>query len=148
MIFFDIDGTLIDHASASAAASLRFHDRYPGMIPHPRADFPEIWESILMKHFNRFTNGELSVWEQRRERMREVFGDPALSEAECDSRYRVFMSYYEPATQAYPDAESALDRFNGVELGIISNGVREQQITKLERAGFLQHFTVLVFSED
>jgi len=29
MIFFDIDETLIDHASASATASLSFYDYFP-----------------------------------------------------------------------------------------------------------------------
>jgi putative hydrolase of the HAD superfamily len=148
MIFFDIDGTLIDHASASAAASLRFYDQFADEIASPRAEFPEVWEDILMKHFNRFCRGELSVWEQRRERMREVFANPGMNEQECDRRYRIFMAEYEPATQAYPDALPALEKVRDCELGIISNGVREQQITKLERAGMSHFFRVMVFSED
>lgn len=101
-----------------------------------------------MKHFNRFCRGELSVWQQRRERMREVFSSPKMSDAECDRRYHVFMAEYEPATRAYADALPALQRLKGARLGIISNGVREQQITKLERARMLSCFSVLVFSED
>jgi len=89
VIFFDIDGTLIDHASASAAASLSFYDHFAGGIDCERRDFPTIWESILMTHFLRFTRGEISLWDQRRARMREVFGDPGLTDAKCDSRYRV-----------------------------------------------------------
>jgi putative hydrolase of the HAD superfamily len=128
MIFFDIDGTLIDHASASAAASLSLYDHFPGEIPFAREEFPVAWEKILNKHFDRFCRGEISVWEQRRERTREVFGDSTLSDNECDSRYHIFMSAYEPHTAAYEDALPCLERLRGTKLGIISNGVRDQQI--------------------
>lgn len=148
MIFFDIDGTLIDHATASATASLRFHDQYRARIPVQREQFPDAWERILMKHFERFCRGELSVWGQRRERMREVFGDPQLPDAECDQRYRDFVAEYEPATRAYDDAKPAIERLKNQRLGIISNGIRDQQIGKLERAGLLQFFSVMVFPED
>lgn len=148
MIFFDIDGTLIDHASASAAASLLFFDHFSGQVRSPREQFPAIWEEILMKHFNRFCRGEISIWEQRRARIREVFADASLAESECDTRYRVFIEHYESLTQPYSDAALALARLEGKRLGIISNGAREQQIGKLQRAGILQFFSVMVFSED
>jgi putative hydrolase of the HAD superfamily len=148
MIFFDIDGTLIDHASASAAASLSFFDHFSGAIPFERDKFPAVWEEILNKHFNRFCRGELSIWEQRRARMREVFATPELTDEEADSRYRTFIVEYEALTRAYEDAVPCLERLAGNQLGIISNGTRDQQIGKLKRAGLLRHFSVLVFSED
>jgi len=148
MIFFDIDGTLIDHASASAAASLSFFDHFRGAIPFTREEFPERYEAILNKHFDRFCRGEISIWQQRRERMREVFAAPELSDAEADSRYQVFIRDYESQTRAFDDAAPCLDRLAGRPLGIISNGARQQQIGKLGRAGLLKHFSVMVFSED
>jgi putative hydrolase of the HAD superfamily len=148
MIFFDIDGTLIDHASASAAASLIFYDQYCGQIPFSREEFPGEYERILNKHFDRYSRGEISMWEQRRERMREIFGCPGLSDAEADERYGRLIREYEPQTRAYGDAAPCLERLAGEPLGIISNGAREQQIGKLERAGLLQYFSVMVYSED
>jgi putative hydrolase of the HAD superfamily len=148
VIFFDIDGTLIDHASASGAASLGFYDHFADGIAFKREEFAVIWESILMTHFQRFTRGETSLWEQRRARMREVFLDPGLTDSQCDSRYRVFMEHYETRCEAYPDAVPCLRRLEGKALGIISNGGREQQAGKLKRAGLLPYFSVLVFSED
>jgi putative hydrolase of the HAD superfamily len=148
VIFFDIDGTLIDHASASAVATLSFDDHFAGRIASDRLDFPVIWETILTTHFQRFTRGEISLWDQRRGRMRDVFRDPGLNDAECDSRYRVFMEHYELRCGAYPDAAPCLQRLEGKELGIISNGGREQQIGKLKRAGLQRYFSVLMFSED
>jgi putative hydrolase of the HAD superfamily len=115
---------------------------------HLPEEFAAIWESILMKHFDRFCRGELSAWGQRRERMREVFRAPELSDAECDVRYRAFVAEYEPRTRAFPDAKPCLESLLQHRLGIISNGVRDQQIGKLKRAGLLSHFSVMVFSED
>src|ERR1017187_9437165 len=103
VIFFDIDGTLIDHASASAAASLSLYDHFADRIAFDRQEFPVSWERILMTHFQRFTRGEISLWEQRRGKMREVFRDPGLTDADCDSRYRVFMEHYEARCEAYLD---------------------------------------------
>jgi putative hydrolase of the HAD superfamily len=148
MIFFDIDGTLIDHASASAAASLRFFDCFSGAIPFPREQFPVIWEEVLNKHFNRFCRGEISLWEQRRARMREVFAAPELGDDQADSRYQTFVAEYESLTCAYEDAAPCLQALAGNPLGIISNGARDQQVGKLRRACLLQYFAVLVFAED
>jgi len=148
MIFFDVDGTLIDHASASAAASLNLFDYFAGELPFAREEFPNIWETVLMKHFNRFCRGEISIRDQRRERIREVFVNPTLNEDECDRRYGVFIQHYESLTQPFDDADVALARLEGRRLGIISNGAREQQIGKLQRAGLLRYFPVMVFSED
>jgi putative hydrolase of the HAD superfamily len=148
MIFFDIDGTLIDHASASAAASLSFFDQFVGAIPFTRNEYPVAWEQILNKHFNRWCRGEVSLWEQRRARMRDVFAAPEMSDDEADARYRIFIREYEALTRPFADAEPCLQRLAGQPLGIISNGAREQQIGKLERAGLLKYFSVMVYSED
>ncbi len=148
MIFFDIDGTLIDHASASAAASLQLFDRFSSEIPFRGEDFPLIWETALIKHFNRLCRGEISIFDQRRARIRDVFANSTLSEHDCDVRYRIFISHYESLTQPFEDAAEYLARLCGQRLGIISNGAREQQIGKLQRAGLLRHFSVMVFSED
>ncbi|MBV9180629.1 MAG: HAD family hydrolase [Acidobacteria bacterium] len=148
MIFFDIDGTLIDHQSASVEASLIFYHRFRDLVAFPEATFPAIWEEILNKHFNRFCQGEISLWEQRRARIREVCGQEEMSEEEADARYEVFMRAYEARTQAFVDASPCIIKLPPGRLGIITNGAREQQIGKLRRAGLLEHFTVLVFSED
>jgi len=148
MIFFDIDGTLINHAAASEEASLSFYDHFAGAIPFPRDRFPEIWEGIVNKHFNRYCTGEISIWEQRRARIRETFADSGLPDAECDARYQIYIREYESLTRPYGDAAACLERLRGRPLGIISNGARDQQVGKLQRAGLLKHFSVLVFSED
>jgi putative hydrolase of the HAD superfamily len=60
----------------------------------------------------------------------------------------VFIREYENLTRAYDDAAPALQNLAGHRLGIISNGVGDQQLGKLRRAGFVDHFTVMAFPED
>lgn len=159
MIFFDIDGTLIDHLSASAAASLALYDQYPGQVPFAREEFPAAWEAIMDVHFNRFTRGEISLWDQRRARIRDSFGALELTDAETDERYYVFIREYENLTRAYDDVLPCLERLIPTshktaekpgthKLGIISNGAGDQQLGKLRRAGILDYFTVTAFPED
>ena len=147
MIFFDIDGTLIDHLSASAAASLALYDQYPGQVPFSREEFPSAWEVIMDRHFSRFTRGEISLWDQRRARIRDSFGAPELTDAEADERYYVFIREYEDLTRAYDDAAPCLQKLAGQKLGIISNGAGDQQLGKLRRAGILDYFSVTTFPE-
>jgi putative hydrolase of the HAD superfamily len=127
---------------------LIFFDRFAGAIPCTRSEFPAIWEGCLEKHFARFSRGEISLWEQRRARIREVFAAPEMPEDEADSRYRVFTREYEALTQPYNDVAACLEALKGQSLGIISNGPREQQVGKLQRAGLLQYFSVMVYSQD
>ncbi len=148
MIFFDIDGTLIDHDSASATASLALHDEFSGQIPFTRDEFPVAWKEIMDRHFERFCRGEVSLWDQRRARIRESFAAPEMTDAEADARYHVFIREYERLTCAYDDAGPCLEQLDGKRLGIISNGAREQQLGKLRRARLLHYFDVAVFSED
>src|SRR6185312_16196313 len=121
----------------SAEASLALYDQFPGEIPFARDEFAAAWELIMDRHFNRFTRGEISLWDQRRARIRESFAAPQLTDADADTRYHVFIREYERLTRAYRDASPCLEKLQGKRLGIISNGAREQQLAKLRRAGLL-----------
>src|SRR5438034_11802647 len=124
-IFFDLCGKLIYHSSGSAFARLDFFDHFFGSVAFPREGFPEVWEGIVDKHFNRYCRGEISIWEQRRSRMREVFGDESLPDWECDSRYQVYIQEYESLTRAYDDAAPYINECEGTPLGSIRKGARE-----------------------
>jgi putative hydrolase of the HAD superfamily len=71
-----------------------------------------------------------------------------MPQDDADARYRIFIREYESLTQPYEDAAPCLERLGGQKLGIISNGAREQQIGKLQRAGLLDFFSVMVYAED
>jgi putative hydrolase of the HAD superfamily len=139
MIFFDIDGTLVDHEKASAAASLVFYDQFAALLGGAREEFPLLWEATLTRHFKRFCRGEISLIAQRRDRVREVFNDPALSDEEVDRRHEAFAQVYESSCCLFDDVLPCLTHLGHSRLGVISNGGTRQQRKKLRQNGLLEN---------
>ena len=95
MIFFDLDGTLLDHKKAErydARAFQRFHSE---AFPESVADFYDCWHAISEKHMNRFLNGEITEQGQRRERMRELFSDQDMTDLAADQVFEFYLQQYQ-----------------------------------------------------
>ena len=137
VILFDIDGTLIDHDTAEAAAYAAISGR---------TDLGT-WRSAVERHYNRYLAGELTIQQQRRERLREVF-DPNLSDAAADQLSALYLDHYLAACDLYSDVRAALAQLAAYPMGIISNGERTQQHRKLVRAGIDHYFRHLILSAE
>ena len=151
MIFFDIDGTLIDQRKAETAAAGHFLAMYGRLLErrYTVEEFCVIWRRLREKHARGFLDGRISWVEQQRRRMRELF--PAqqqrLSDAEADARFRFYQGRYRDSWTLFDDVAVALQSLSGHRLGIISNGSLEQQLDKLRRTGIGDLFSVVVISE-
>lgn len=143
MIFFDLDGTLLDHDAAERQGALAFAAAF-GL---DKSDFIERWRDVSDRHMDRFLAGEIDFAEQRRLRMREVFGRE-LSNDEADEAFESYLDAYESGWRLYPDVLPCLERLEGTALGVITNGNRAQQVKKLEAASILSMFALVVTSED
>jgi putative hydrolase of the HAD superfamily len=66
-VFFDLDGTLMDHAAAQRAAAqiLRARCRDQGFSVLPEEGFYAAWREAEQTHFERYLAGALSFQEQR-----------------------------------------------------------------------------------
>lgn len=145
-VLFDLDGTLIDHDSAVAAALAEFGARrFPHAVP---ADLRSLWEAAARRHFARFESGELSFGEQRRRRIREVSGNAALGDAEADALFAEYLEEYLPRCRCFPDVLPCLERLSHLPLGIVSNGDGGQQRAKLRGAGLEGRFGTVVISAE
>lgn len=73
MIFFDIDGTLIDHKRAEKNAVMCFYEcnELTGVISE--SEFYNLWSDIAKKYFNIYLQGGLTFSEQRLERIKSIF---------------------------------------------------------------------------
>jgi FMN phosphatase YigB (HAD superfamily) len=93
VILFDIDGTLINHDSAEAIAVAALR----GRTGHTEDGvcFLQRLRSAFERHYNRYLTGELSIQEQRRARLREVFDPNENVRGRCRSAQRRL----EPRTQ-------------------------------------------------
>jgi putative hydrolase of the HAD superfamily len=151
MIFFDIDGTLIDQRKAETIAARYFLARYGPLLEHryTLSQFCLIWRQLREKHARGFLDGRLSWVEQQRRRMRDLFAarEPQLSDAEADARFLCYERCYRDCWSLYEDVPAALQSLSGRRLGILSNGNAEQQKAKLRRTGIEDLFSVVLISE-
>ena len=143
MIFFDLDGTLLDHEAAERQGALAF----AAAFSLDESGFVKRWREVSERHVARFLAGEIDFAEQRRLRVREILGRE-LADGEADQVSKVYLGAYEGNWQLYSDVLPCLKRLRGVKLGVITNGNREQQIKKLEATSILSRFALLVTSED
>ena len=145
LILFDIDGTLLDDAAAMRAGAAALHASAGVGVPFD--DFLAHWCAAADRHFDRYISGELDYQAQRRERIREVIDD-SLGAAEADALFAVYLAAHEAAWWLYDDANDCLDALSHHRLGVVSNGLGEQQRSKLHRTGITDRFETIVISAE
>jgi putative hydrolase of the HAD superfamily len=151
MIFFDIDGTLIDQRKAETAAAGEFLKVYGALLErsYTLEQFCGLWRRLRDRHARGFLDGRVSWVEQQRRRMRDLFAarEPRLCDAEADARFAFYRRRYRESWTLYHDVAAALQALAGCRLGIVSNGNLEQQKAKLRRTGIEHLFSVVLISE-
>ena len=150
MIFFDLDGTLLDH---KVSEYLGINAFYKENIQHFRIiedDFYQMWCKISEKIFRKYLDGELTFAQQRNERIKEVFAlvGIQLSDNEAEKKFQTYLLNYENNWKLYDDVIPCLKALKGFRLGIISNGDHTQQVQKLERMGIKDYFEVIIAAGD
>ncbi|MDG5789232.1 HAD family hydrolase [Evansella sp. AB-P1] len=149
MIFLDIDGTLLDHEGGEALGGIAFFDAYRHELKGSSAEFLQQWYMLSEKYFEKFLAKQLSFQEQRRMRIKELFGHQ-LSDEQADARFNAYLYFYKENWSAFDDVIPCLKELkrNGFRLGIISNGDLEQQREKLEKIGVLDYVECIFTSSE
>ncbi len=144
-VFFDVDDTLIDHRGAAekgARALYRHHaDRLA--VALAEEEFLARWHESAERHFAAFAAGECSYQEQRRRRIRDLFGT-WLGDAEADALFAVFLAEYQRNWALFPDVLPCLDALQGEVLGVISNNATAATLGKLRATGIAGRFAVIM----
>lgn len=152
LVFFDIDGTLLDQRRAERAAAEAFLSQYGHRLAQPLSadQFCRLWKRLRELHLPAYLSGATSYREYHRRRIRDLFPDGAsLSDHQLDTRFKSFHSSYRRAWQPFGDVHATLDRLQRhCLLGIISNGNAAHQRCKLRSMGVLHYFRVVVISEE
>ncbi len=139
-MLFDLDGTLLDHESAAAAALRAWLPSYGLSREDIEAVIP-LWSDLEDRHYRAWRAGEISFQEQRRRRIRDFL--PAVGgTVQAGQLAAVFAGYltgYEAAWAAFDDAAPALRRIAaaGHRIGVLTNGDHAQQTAKLAAIGLL-----------
>lgn len=135
MIFFDLDSTLLDHDAAARAGATKFYETFRSSLDESLELFLPRWDAAAEKYFQTGEEGrELNHTQSRRARMREIFFE-ILSDEEADARFRVYVKTYEENWRLFPDSLPCLKALQGYKLGLITNGVGEQQRSKIQKLG-------------
>ena len=144
-VFFDIDDTLVDHATAMRSATVELHSSVaPGI---GLDEFLLSWKGAHTRHYPRFLRGEVTYAESARARVRDAIGcDVPANEAHAI--FARYLADYERGWTLFPDVISCLDTLHDVSLGVISNGRSDEQRHKLTNLGIASRFQCVCVSED
>ncbi|PPH65842.1 HAD family hydrolase [Rathayibacter rathayi] len=152
LALFDLDDTLFAHASAvregivAHAASLgAAYDADPLDVQHR-------WHLLEEEHYHRYLAGKLDYEGQRRARATAFAAavGVALTPEEASSWFRGYLAHYVAAWTLHDDALPVLDRLNAAEIriGIITNGVLDFQLGKIEGTGLVDRIEHVIASGD
>lgn len=145
-VFFDLDDTLVDQATAARNAVLAWAGEH-GM----RADaaLADRWGAVSERHYRRYQLRELSFAEQRRERVREFLpGHRDAPDEVADRLFDGYLARYEAGWTVFGDAVPALRRARevGLLVGVLTNGEESHQQLKLRMLALEPEVDVLVSS--
>ena len=146
MIFFDLDGTLLDHDSAAKAGATKFFKTFRSSFNEELEDFLVRWHDTTEKYFQG-AGYQSSLWEERRMRMRDIFTSQ-LSDEEADSRFKIYLAVYESSWHLFPDCLPCLQALKLHKLGLITNGNGEQQRSKIKSLGLDAFLSTVVISRE
>ncbi|MDA2165545.1 HAD family hydrolase [Bacillus cereus] len=152
MIFFDIDGTLLNYDNAEENGISHFFQKYNDIFLGNELEAMKLWHELSDKYFNKFLSKELSFQEQQGMRMYHLFKTYGVNVSPEESQHR-FNQYIELYKKNWPLFEDVLHTLQtlqqrGHSLGIISNGDYEQQIEKLTALNILQYFKYIFTSSE
>jgi putative hydrolase of the HAD superfamily len=149
-IVFDIDGTLMDDDRALLLALSSFHVSHGQELGLSLEGLADRWRDLLSLHFTRYLAGEISMEEQRRARVLDLFAPTkrGLTPAEADRLFATYLSDYRASWCAYPDARPTLAALGGFCLAVLSNGDQSQQTQKLQDCALDSHFTDIITSSE
>ncbi len=138
-ILLDLDDTLLDDRTATRVALSAF------LLAHRLAWADESeeealqrWRDIASIHWRRFETGETSFHEQRRARVRE-FLKSTFSDAEADAAFKPYLITYEASWSLVSDCQAFLESTTDIPKVIVTNGNREQQLSKVQATGLDKH---------
>ena len=147
-VFFDLDATLLNEERADLLAVEKFYSLLSIEVNYRLSTFVERWNYARKKYYQMFVEGEISLQEHRRKRIREVLNNSSLSNAEADDYFSKYLEASEKNWELFSDVLPCLDSLKNLRLGVITNGKSIKQRKKLNVLGIADRFETIVISEE
>ncbi len=148
---FDLDDTLFAHRTAVR----------DGIAAHLAAVVPDAdaareqdrWDELEEQHYSRYLAGELSYLGQRHARVRDFMHPHGVAfelDTDAEKWFDTYLIEYRRAWTLYDDTLPCLDRLDdmGVRIGMITNGILDFQMAKLDALGLTNRIEHLVTSHE
>ncbi len=145
-LLFDIDGTLLDYRSAE-------RNTLGNTIDHFGVAFDEGYHLPLYQEINndiwhRFEQGLISGQQLRTERF-QLFADRIGMKIDPEEMSRVYLGFLRQEATHIPGAMDVVRKVHGkFKLALITNGLRDVQYQRIDKAGLAEFFTTVVISEE
>jgi putative hydrolase of the HAD superfamily len=112
VIFFDIDDTLLDHNMAERKGAINFLRQHSEIIQSTEEEFFNLWSSLSNTYFLKYLTKEISFQEQRRARMKGVFGHFRIdiTDEKADLKFEMYLECYKNNWVTFDDVIPCLDR--------------------------------------
>ncbi|WP_433892924.1 HAD family hydrolase [Streptomyces sp. CA-111067] len=144
-VLWDIDDTIFDYGTADLTG-MRNHLIQEGLPDGCESVEQGLvrWQEVTGEHWARFSAGECSFDEQRRDRVRGMLGLP-LTDDEADAWFGRHVVHFEAAWSLFPDTVPALDLLAAdYRHAVLSNSSFDHQDRKLRTLGVRDRFEVLL----
>jgi putative hydrolase of the HAD superfamily len=150
-VLFDLDGTLVDTASAE-------RDAWPALAAviaeyAPGVDTDELqarYATVFLPHWTSYLEGRIDFAEYRRRRLGDAIEPWQVLDDGLFEAYRVEKRKAVDGLRAFPDAVPMLRSLRelGLRVGLLTNGPSELQRLKLALTGLEPEFDAIAISEE
>ena len=137
VVIFDLDGTLVDHATAVTAA---LHRWLPTLGHIASDELIVAWLAAEERHFPAWRARRISFAEQRRRRLRDFLPLLDISPGNdqwLDDVFAGYLRWYEASWTKFDDVDDAIEALTeaGLRTAVLSNGTVDQQNAKIAAVG-------------
>ncbi len=146
-LLLDLDDTLLDDRGAMSAAVLAFRAKHDLIPEVPDEVLASRWDESGRSLWRRLASNDVTFEEQRRIRLRTVFG-LQLTNDEADDLFKDYLSLYEQHWSVLPGALEFIAASSHLPRVVVTNGRRRQAQRKLDKCGLAAHFTGLITPDD
>lgn len=145
-IFFDLDDTLLDDDISTKLGVDALFTEYGSSL---ESDRYQRWDKALNTYYPIFLQGQISVQELQRSRIRHVFSEHAFTDEEALVAFEHFMVSYVESATLFPETHTVIEglKEKGLGLGVISNGPNDMQLRKLKSVNLYDALDVVVTAE-
>lgn len=147
MIFFDLDGTLLDQKHAQNLGCEFLYKKYGFSRKDNLIGFLAKWDQLTKFYYDLYLKRQCTYEEQRVHRIIDLFQfyNIEMNGINPLQYYNEYLQIFESSWTLYDDVTTSLNALHSnYKLGIITNGDVTQQTQKLENTGIINYFSTIV----